>query len=268
MVALPSRSTEVGSPDDAPSAVEGADAQALLGRPPVLHGEDGHAYAALLARVRADVGPRDILEEFWVRDVVDQLWQTLRLRRMKASLVTVATRDALAEVLAPVVDRAAPGDAYASELDLLNSELDLLNKETPAQELAAGWYRREARAVAEVEKVLRQADLSMDVVAAVALRRSLDDVARIERMIVSAEGQGRQDEVAQILQEAFAKRLVAGHRQPAEQDAEDKDQIEPEPERRHRDADDRDEHDEGINPATSRERREDAGRQADHERDG
>jgi hypothetical protein len=38
-----------------------------------------------------------------------------------------------------------------------------------------------------VEKILREADLSMDVVTAVALRRSLDVVERIERMIISAE---------------------------------------------------------------------------------
>lgn len=180
MVALPSRSTAAGSPDPAPRAMQGTDAQALLWRPPILRGEDERAYAELLARVRAAVGPKDILEEFWVRDVVDLLWETLRLRRMKASLVTAATRDALAEVLAPIVNRAAPGVAYAFDLELLV-------KETPAQKLAAGWYRREGKAVAEVEKVLREADLSMDVVAAVAFRMSLDDVKRIERMIVSAE---------------------------------------------------------------------------------
>src|SRR5918993_4143613 len=37
MVALPSRTTEAGNPDHAPSTIEGADVQALLGRPPVLH---------------------------------------------------------------------------------------------------------------------------------------------------------------------------------------------------------------------------------------
>src|ERR687894_873153 len=111
MPALTSRSTEAGGPDDTPDAVEGGDAQALLGRPPMLPGEDERAYAALLARVRYDVGPKDILEEFWARDVVDLLWETLRLRRMKASLVTVATRDALAEILAPIVDSGGSGDA-------------------------------------------------------------------------------------------------------------------------------------------------------------
>jgi sugar-specific transcriptional regulator TrmB len=60
-------------------------------------------------------------------------------------------------------------------------------KKTTSQEMAAGWYKREEKAVKEVEKILREADLSMDVVTAVALRSSLDDVERIERMIISAE---------------------------------------------------------------------------------
>jgi hypothetical protein len=180
MVALHSRSMEAGGPDGAPSAIEGADAQALLGRPPMLRGEDERAYAELLARVQGAVGPKDILEEFWVRDVVDLLWETLRLRRMKASLVTIATRNALGEILAPIANRAGPGDAGPFGLDLVLGE-------STAHELAAGWYRREGRAVEEAEKILRGADLSMDVVTAVALRRSLDEVERIERMIVSAE---------------------------------------------------------------------------------
>ena len=55
------QSTEAGIPDDAPDTIESTDAQALLGRPPVLHGEDEGTYAELLTRVRADVRPKDIL---------------------------------------------------------------------------------------------------------------------------------------------------------------------------------------------------------------
>lgn len=183
MVALPSKSTEAGSPDHTPNVIGSTDAQALLGRPPILHGEDERTYAELLARVQAAVKPKDILEEIWVRDVVDLLWETLRLRRMKASVVTVATRNAMAKVLAPIVNKGRLGDADPFDMELML-------KETPARELAAGWYKREGKAVKDVEKILREADLSMDVVTAQALRRSLDDVERIERierMIISAE---------------------------------------------------------------------------------
>jgi hypothetical protein len=100
---------------------------------------------------------------------------------MKASLVTIATRDAPGEILAPIVNRNGGSD------DAHPFGLDPMFTETRAQKLAAGWYRRERKAVNEVEKILRAADLSTDAVTSVALRRSLDDVERIERMIISAE---------------------------------------------------------------------------------
>src|SRR5215213_6033763 len=87
---------------------------------------------------------------------------------MKASLVTVATRHALAEILAPIVNREELGDADPFDMDRMF-------KEPISKELAAGWYKREEKAVKEVEKILREADLSLDV------------VERIERMIISAE---------------------------------------------------------------------------------
>ncbi len=53
------------------TAAKGTDAQALLGRPPPVRGEEESAYAELLARVQASVIPKDVLEKFWVRDVID-----------------------------------------------------------------------------------------------------------------------------------------------------------------------------------------------------
>ena len=43
----------------------------LLGPPPLIEGEDAAAYGELLNRISAAVKPEDILEEIWVRDVVD-----------------------------------------------------------------------------------------------------------------------------------------------------------------------------------------------------
>ena len=55
--------------------------------PALLEGEDEAAYEKLLAQVTAAVEPKDIIEEFWVRDVVDLAWEALRLRRLKADLL-------------------------------------------------------------------------------------------------------------------------------------------------------------------------------------
>ena len=175
MVEPRSKSLAAGNQDGAPAVAKDTNAQSLLGRPPLVRGEDERAYAELLARVQAAVAPKDILEEFWVRDVVDLSWEAVRLRRMKANVITAATGEALERVLAPLVN--------GGSLD----QMLLLAHETWAHRLAAAWCRREEGAVEEVEEILRGADLSMDVVAATALSMSLDDIERIDRMAMNAE---------------------------------------------------------------------------------
>ncbi len=175
MAQRPSRSLAAGQGGAPAAGARSADAQALLGRPPLVHGEDEGAYAELLARVQAAVGPKDVIEEFWVRDVVDLSWEAVRLRRIKASVLTAAMHRALEKVLAPILNTD----------DLIG--VGLLPDETPAHRLAARWYGREEAAVKEVEDILRGADLSMDVVTAEALGMSLDVIERIERMTMNAE---------------------------------------------------------------------------------
>ena len=61
---------------------------ALFGPPPLREGEDTAAYDELLARISGAVKPADIFEEIWVRDIVDLVWEVLRLRWLKANLMT------------------------------------------------------------------------------------------------------------------------------------------------------------------------------------
>ena len=59
---------------------------ALFAPPPLLAGENSADYDELLAGISATVKPSDTVEEIWVRDLVDLVWETLRLRRFKACL--------------------------------------------------------------------------------------------------------------------------------------------------------------------------------------
>src|SRR5216684_1522309 len=68
---------------------------ALLGAPPLIRGENARGYDELLGRICATLQPADSLEEIWIRDVVDLVWETFRLRRMKASMMTDATHRAI-----------------------------------------------------------------------------------------------------------------------------------------------------------------------------
>src|SRR5215471_14967208 len=72
----------------APEYVIKHSGRALLGRLPLIRGEDGCAYNELCARIAAAVNPKDFLEEIWVRDVADLSWEVFRLRRVKATLWT------------------------------------------------------------------------------------------------------------------------------------------------------------------------------------
>lgn len=95
------------------------DLQVLLGPAPLLDGEDPDTYQALFSHTRAAVEPNDAIEEFWLRDVVDLLWETLRLRRLKAALMRAAAHEGLAKVLTPLVpnfaDRTELVRAWASK---------------------------------------------------------------------------------------------------------------------------------------------------------
>ena len=55
----------------------------LFGPPPVLPGEDPKAYREMYDRVRDTIGPRDFVEEIWVRDLADVAWALCRWRRIK-----------------------------------------------------------------------------------------------------------------------------------------------------------------------------------------
>ena len=80
----------------APSASSPPDLKSLLGPPPLLEGEESGAYDALYGQIRTAVAPRDVLEEIWARDVIDNLWETLRLRRLKVSFMRASAHEGVA----------------------------------------------------------------------------------------------------------------------------------------------------------------------------
>src|SRR6187401_2280554 len=60
----------------------------IFGPPPLLDGESLEVYDTLLARVTGSVNPKDIIEEIWVHDIVDLVWEVLRLRRLRVALLS------------------------------------------------------------------------------------------------------------------------------------------------------------------------------------
>jgi hypothetical protein len=110
------------------------------------------------------VKPKDILEEIWVREVVDLVWEALRLRRLKSNLLAASTHAGLEKVLIP-----------------------LCGGFIEADRLAKSWARNEAAGRKGVKQLLASAGLSMDVVMAQTPSLKINDIERIDRMVMTAE---------------------------------------------------------------------------------
>jgi hypothetical protein len=151
------------SPTNPTSAADRSAARLdLFGPPPLIEGEDAAAYDELLVRISAAVKPADILEDIWVRDVVDFTWEVFALRRLRASLMTATKYKGVRAVLEPII-------------------------EFEANELASDWAAQKPSAIKRVNKILDSAGLTMDAVMAQTLSENLDFVERIERMITVKE---------------------------------------------------------------------------------
>ena len=111
--------------------------------------------------------PRTFSKKSGVRDVVDLVWETLRLRRLKAAFLSSAAYEGLAIVLRPLktdFTRCIGGG------------------------LSERWARGEPEAKKTVNGHLASAGLSIDDVMAQTVALKLEAIERIDRMLASAEG--------------------------------------------------------------------------------
>ena len=136
--------------------------RALLGPRPLIDGEDGTNYDVILERISADVAPVDFVEEIWVRNVVDLVWDSVRLRRLKSQLLQAAAHEGLERLLASIIDWQR------------------------ADQLSRKWALGDEEAMGEVERLLGRAGLTFDAVMAQTLAARIDDVERIDRMVIIA----------------------------------------------------------------------------------
>ena len=124
---------KVPIPGEKPKAgLSGADAARFFGPPPLFVGEDQAQYEAMRDQISAAVGPLDFLEEIWVNDVLNLVWETQRLRRLKAALLQAHAHQGVTIVMTPFLGILRGGD------------------------LADQWAAREPKAIKDVEDFSRK----------------------------------------------------------------------------------------------------------------
>jgi hypothetical protein len=135
---------------------------------PLLPSEVEADYLGVAARIVAVAQPKDAIEEFLTRDVVDLTWEILRLRRSKGGLLRAAASKGVHRILSTI--------GYGHGLDIGSPD-----------DFAADWARGDSSTRTEFEKLLKKANLSMNEVMAEAFAEVIDPFERIDRLVASAE---------------------------------------------------------------------------------
>jgi hypothetical protein len=164
----------------------------LFAKRPLVLGESEADYDELLSRTTAAVKPTDAIEALWIKDMVDFVWESQRLRRFKASLLMRAGRQALTNLLAKTKDAGQVNGVRVFSVP----------------ELIRAYTAGEAAAVREVEMILHRRGMDIDSLMAQALAEKLDDIERIDRLIAGADA--RRNRTLNELdrrRDSFARRL-------------------------------------------------------------
>jgi hypothetical protein len=135
----------------------------VFGPAPYPPGEDLDAYKAMLARMIRNGGPKDVIEEMLIRDVVLLQIDARHLRRVKANLERGSKVDGLKKILSDINP--------------------LLN----AVEWAERWAAGEPEAIVYIKELLAKRGLSEEMIADEAFMLRLDDIERLDHLIARAE---------------------------------------------------------------------------------
>jgi hypothetical protein len=144
---------------------------AVLRGAPLLITESKAEFDRIRDALNEEIKPRGILEQMYVEDIACLSWEVLRLRRSKAAIVNLAFRAALKELTTQLMRK--PGQPTF----LLGDQ---------PEELARDWFS-DPNVKKQIGDLLREFDLDESAIEAEAIRRSTDDLERIDRLMASAE---------------------------------------------------------------------------------
>ena len=137
---------------------------------PLLLGEAQADYFRAAANIVAVIQPKDAIEDFLTRDVIDLDWENRRLRRAKAGLLRASASKGVRRIHSTI---------YTNEIAFVLDDT--------SDHFAHEWASGKASTRKEFAEMLKKAELTMDDVMAEALAEVIDAVERFDRMLASAE---------------------------------------------------------------------------------
>ncbi|MDR7039975.1 hypothetical protein J2X36_004753 [Methylobacterium sp. BE186] len=161
---------------------------------PLLPGESSDQYDAILTSIAQEIKPRDAIEGIWTKNVVDLIWEAKRLRIWRQRILIQARLKAAEMLIKPVLE---DRDRGVFRLD------DGIESE--ARTAALGWLNGCASGTAVFEELLKGRGLTTADVIAKGFELKLQDLERIDRMVMNAE-----DRRDALLREIERKRASFG----------------------------------------------------------
>jgi hypothetical protein len=135
------------------SLVPPDEVQALFGDPPLLRGEDDGLYYTLMEHFTKLVGPKDMMEWLWVKDMTDHTWEIRRQRRFKVLFVELQ-RDQVhhdREMFASI-QKPTPVPVPDSEKDSAEFFMSRIDRYKDVDRLIASAEVRRDRTLREIER--------------------------------------------------------------------------------------------------------------------
>jgi|SRR5271169_863733 len=141
-------------------------------RAPLLSAESADELASLRKAFKDEIQPEGPIENMYVDDFAELIFEIRRLRRYKTAIVNCSRLAALQGLLQRL-------------LDSREFEFPYLHEQA-AEELARGWFEKE-KAKTKVATLLRKFGLDEDAIDAEAFRQCSEEVERIERILTALE---------------------------------------------------------------------------------
>src|SRR5262249_3884842 len=189
----------------------------FLTKLPLLRSESEREFEQLLSALKDEIQPHRVIEDMYVAEIAIIIWEILRLRRCKMTILNAAFRRALRDLIDESAWQAVPLEDRTdlqSSFELPSFELKPMSeaereRSRKVSDLAERWFTSKS-AKQKVSGILRKSQQDESAIEVRAIRASSADLDSLEKMLTALEA--RRDRSLRRIAEyrqSFADRVRA-----------------------------------------------------------
>ena len=183
-------------------------------KPLLLRSECEHEFDELLHALSGEIQPRGIVENLYVEEIAGIIWDILRLRRCKVTIMNMSFEKALHKLISSHFKMRRPAREEESKtVPFSLTELwqpptkSEIERSKKIDRLVRGWFTSN-EGKQKVLSILRRSHLDESVIDAEVIRASFPDLQLLEKLLISLEAR-RDRSLRRMMEyrESFAGRV-------------------------------------------------------------